>query len=100
MNSRRSQWRSPSPERRVLANTFFAVTQTGETTMRMRANFSREYFVEQMEHMTGAAGVTAFFPRLSLGPDRRYASTGAYILEFPSDGGPPRPATAWIVPDA
>jgi hypothetical protein len=41
---------------------------------------------------------TTIYPRLSLAPGQRFASKGAYIVRFGSDGQSVLPESDWIVP--
>lgn len=66
---------------RIQANTFFALTQAGNAVMHLVGNFSRDYFAELVEHGVDNAIVTSVYPRLSLGPDQRYAAKRCAILE-------------------
>jgi cytochrome c553 len=89
----------PARDEALQANTLFAVNQAGEAIMHMVNNFSREYFIELIEHSVENSPLPSAYPKLSLGPDQRYASKGGYILRFDPGAGPVlSTASAWIVP--
>ena len=51
------------------------------------------------EHTTGMREGTTIYPRLTLGPGQRYASKGAYIVEYTdAPTGTLRAQSAWMVP--
>ena len=65
----------------------------------MLDNFSREYLIENLEHMAENAVTTAVYPRLSLGPGQRFASKGAYIIPLAQiEQENPVEASTWIIP--
>ncbi len=66
----------------------------------MGDTFSRDYFIERVEHMTEQSlSSSAIYPRLSLGPGQRFASRGSYVARFPKDGESMlMPVSEWIVP--
>jgi hypothetical protein len=86
-------------EERIQLNTYFALALADHSLMRLAGNFSRDYFIETVEHETESALNPGVFPRLSLGPGQRFASKGSYLVRL-SDGAPGRldPASGWIIP--
>jgi hypothetical protein len=54
----------------------------------MKSEFYRDYFLERVEMMKDQTHSIAVFPRLSLGPDQRYASKGCYVIQL-SEGSEP-----------
>ena len=87
-------------DERVQASTYFAATVAGDTVSHLLSNFSRDYFIELVEHMVGRSLATSVYPPLSLGPGQRFASRGAYLVRYSSDpNGDVEPVTDWIVPD-
>jgi hypothetical protein len=68
-------------DQRIQANTFFALTQTGNALMHLVDNFSRDYFVEQIEHGVDNSVATSVYSRLSLGPGQRFAAKSCSIVE-------------------
>ncbi len=88
-----------SAEQEVQANAFFTLKIAGGALVQMRGYFSREYFLEQIEHMIDSAFYTSVYPRMSLAPGQRFAAKGCYIARLPGDGsGRLEAVTDWVVP--
>jgi mono/diheme cytochrome c family protein len=86
-------------DERIQANSFFAATIAGDALAHMDENFSRDYFIERVEHMTGQSLFHSVYPRLSLGPGQRFAAKGAYVTGLSMTGGNGAAAQSdWIVP--
>ncbi|MCK9199948.1 MAG: ABC transporter substrate-binding protein [Gallionella sp.] len=84
---------------RIQANAFFAATIAGDALAHMDENFSRDYFIERVEHMTEQSLFPSVYPRLSLGPGQRFASRGGYVTGYTQDSGQRIvPLSDWIVP--
>jgi hypothetical protein len=62
-------------------NTHFAVTMVGEALSHLMDSFSRDYFVETVEHDVATTVLSSFHPPLTLGPDQRHASKGVYLIQ-------------------
>ena len=89
----------PRSDDRVQASAFFVLTTAGEALMEMRGYFSRDYFIERIEHMIDSSVTSAVYPRLTLSPGARFASQGCYIVR--TQGRDPARLVAvsdWIVP--
>ncbi len=87
--------------RRIAVNTLFAATIVGDALAIPNTLLSREYFVEQLEHMVGRTPMPSAYPALSLGPWRRLASLGSYVLQAPSSPGQPfTRAAPWFIPES
>lgn len=84
---------------RIQLDTYFVLALADHSLMRLAGNFSRDYFVETVEHETESAVNPGVFPRLSLGPGQRFASKGSYIVKL-SDNAQDGldPASGWIIP--
>ncbi len=80
-------------ELRTRAESYLAVTLAADALRHMAGNFSRDYFLERVEHAAANSLSSALFPRISLGPGQRYAAKGCYVVKIPND-----PA-AVLVPD-
>lgn len=89
---------APAAEQ-VQANAYFALKMAGEGVGHIRGFFSREYFLERIEHMVDNATYTSVYPRISLAPDQRFVSKGCYIARLPKDGdGSLVAVTGWLIP--
>jgi hypothetical protein len=64
----------------VQVNTLYAITMVGEALSHLMDSFSRDYFVETVEHDLATTTLSSFYPPLTLGPDQRHASKGVYLL--------------------
>lgn len=83
----------PLADERIQANTYFAATLAGDALAHMEGIFSRDYFIERVEHMAEQSLLPSVYPRLSLGPGQRFASKGGYVAGFAPEGW-----REWIVP--
>ncbi|MBI3776649.1 MAG: hypothetical protein HY273_14100 [Gammaproteobacteria bacterium] len=80
-------------------NTFFALALAGEVLKHMPPDFSREYFIERIEDMAETTPVFSTYHNVSLGPNQRYASKGAYMVRLTHGNGEQQfTDVAWIVP--
>ncbi|MEA2080121.1 MAG: ABC transporter substrate-binding protein [Pseudomonadota bacterium] len=84
-------------EKRVQANAYFALKMAGEGVGHIRGFFSREYFLERIEHMVDNATYTSVYPRISLAPNQRFVSKGCYITSLSEDGSLDA-VTDWLIP--
>jgi hypothetical protein len=81
---------------RLQLNTYFMLAVADHSLMNLAGNFSRDYFVENVEHETEGTPNPGVFPRLSLGPGQRFASKGSYIVKV--SNGKIESASRWIIP--
>lgn len=65
-----------------MAQTYYACLVAGEGLMHIRWFFYRDYFLDAIDHLSGAEAFSSFYPRLSFGPGQRYLSKGCYILKL------------------
>lgn len=83
----------------VAARALFACHALGEGLMSIESNFSREYLLEQFEHMLDRSAMTSLLPVTQLGPGQRFLSNGAYVTRL---GAPlardPLVVTGWQTP--
>jgi hypothetical protein len=77
-------------------NTYFTLLVADHSLVNLAGNFSRDYFIESVEHETEVTPNPGVFPRLSLGPGQRFASKGSYIVKVSNTGF--EPASGWIIP--
>lgn len=83
----------------IQGGTYFTLTTVGDVVSHMLGIFSREYFIEGIERTTEISSFFSVYPRLSLGPDQRFASKGSYVVGFSPDGeNAVYPLSDWIVP--
>ena len=86
-------------QKRVQANAYFALKMAGGALKEMYGYFSREYFLEGIEHMVDVAPYTSVYPRISLAPGQRFVAKGFYIARVSDDGnGRLEAVTGWTVP--
>jgi hypothetical protein len=71
---------SSQSQLQVQVNTLYAITMVGEALSHLMDSFSRDYFVETVEHDLATTTLSSFYPPLTLGPDQRHASKGVYLL--------------------
>lgn len=99
-HDRAQQWlaaRGVAPaHRRTQANTYLAASLASEAIFHLADNWSREYFIERIEHSADRSLTSGAFPRIGLGPGQRYASNGAYLARLA--GGTLAAVGDWIVP--
>jgi hypothetical protein len=89
----------PLSDERIQGDTYFTLTTVGDVVSHMQGIYSREYFIEGIERMTEIASFFSVYPRLSLGPDQRFASKGSYVVGFSPDSGKAvYPLSDWIIP--
>ncbi len=79
-------------------NAYYAARLVGEALMHIRSNFSRDYFVERIEHSVDRLAAPSAYDHLSLGPDQRFASKGGYLVRFSDQPEGTLTALAWVVP--
>ena len=85
-------------ERETASRALFACHALGEGLMSIDNNFSREYLLEQLEHMLDGTAMTTLYPATHLGAGQRVLSRGAYVTRL---GGPTGAAALdpeWLVP--
>lgn len=89
----------PVTDERVQIDTLFALTVVNDVIGHMMDSFSRDYFVERIEHAAGQTPMASSFQTVSLGPDQRFAGKGSSIVQWQeSDRKALKPLSGWIVP--
>lgn len=78
------------------AHALFACHALGEALMGIENTFSREYLVEQLEHMLDAAPMTSIYPVTGLGRGQRILTRGAYVIRPTADGAAAE--SEWVQP--
>lgn len=76
---------APSSER-VAVNALLAATIAVESLMHVDDSFSREYCIEKLEHNLENVPALTAYPRLSIGPGKRFASRRIALVSY---GKPP-----------
>jgi hypothetical protein len=84
---------------RIQLNTYFALSVADHALAHLVENFSRDYFIENIEQETENALNPGIFPHLSLGPGQRFASKGSYIVKLSDQAkGGLEAVSDWIIP--
>lgn len=95
MNTRKLEITNPA----LQFNTYYALNILQYGLEPIVDHFSRDYLLESIEHEAENALNPGTYPRLSLGPDQRFASKGAYLVKLDLTGEQLiTPLTEWIVP--
>lgn len=84
----------PIRDLNLQSSTFLAANLVGETLMHMNGNFSREYFLERIEHIIDNMINPSLYTHISLAPGQRYAVKGCYVWEMSRKFD----TAQWIVP--
>jgi hypothetical protein len=89
----------PITDEVVQINTLFAMTVASDALGHIMDSFSRDYFVERIEHAVAQTPTPSQFQSVSLGPGQRYAAKGSSIVQL-GDGGKAsmNPLSGWLVP--
>jgi len=83
----------------VQMNTLFAMAVVSDAVGHMSDSFSRDYFVERVEHVVTQTPVPSIYPKVSLGPGQRFAAKGSSIVRWGNaEPAQLRPLSEWIVP--
>ncbi|WP_455209192.1 cytochrome c/ABC transporter substrate-binding protein [Kaarinaea lacus] len=86
-------------DERAAANAYFTALVVTSAIRSMRANLSRDYLIERIEHALERAVFHSVFPEFTLGPGQRFASKGSYIVgPLKSVDTSSFPPAQWIVP--
>ena len=85
----------PLLDERIQSDAFFAASLAGDALAHMDENYSRDYFIERVEHMVELSLFPSLYPRLSLAPGQRFAAKGAYVSGHARDGST---VQDWLVP--
>jgi hypothetical protein len=80
-------------------HTYLACQILSETLGEMLDSFVRDYLIERAEVMLSHRRFNAYYPRLSLAQDQRFASKGGYLVRFAEPQGTKVVADGdWVVP--
>jgi hypothetical protein len=87
-------------EKAVFTNTFTAIKLLMGAIKHARSHFNRAYIIELLEHKLDKSVLTGMYPKLTIGPNQRYASRGGYIMRVPDDMSLPlKPVSQWLLPE-
>lgn len=73
-------------DERIQAQTYFACLVAGDGLMHVSWLLHRDYFLDALDHISGLAGLSAWYPRLGFGPRQRYLAKGSYLLTLGGEG--------------
>jgi len=88
-----------SGDRRLKFNTYYAAKLISDAIVAIRGNFSRDFFIEKIEHMVDKSLIKPEFAHISSGPGQRYLTRGAYGLELDNKTGKLSIGHDWTIPD-
>lgn len=80
------------------AKALYACRVLGMGLADIQTSFSREYFLEALEHALDGTQLTSLFPRTSLGPGQRLLSRGAHVVQLANTGNIRFFNAEWIQP--
>ena len=89
----------PITDEAVQINTLFAMTVVSDVLGHIMDSFSRDYFVERLEHVVGQTPMASIYPSVSLGPGQRFAAKGSSIVQvLDADKKQLKAVSGWIIP--
>jgi Periplasmic binding protein/Cytochrome c len=89
----------PITDEAVQINTLFAMTVVSDVVGHIMDSFSRDYFVERLEHVVGQTPMASIYPSVSLGPGQRFAAKGSSVVQvLDADKKQLKALSGWIVP--
>jgi hypothetical protein len=90
-------WKLPLVDDTFQSEVFFNLLLLTDITSQMLDNYYRDYMVERTEDMLSLGANVTTYPNLELAYGQRFASKGAFIAHFGSDGKLVA-ESEWIVP--
>lgn len=84
---------------RLKFNTYYAAKLVSDAIIAIRGNFSRDFFIEKIEHMVDKSLIKPDYAHMSSGPGQRYMSRGAYVLVSSVNKEPLSIGYDWTIPD-
>lgn len=83
----------------IQMNTQFTMTVVNDVVGHIMDSFSRDYFVERIEHVVGQTPVASVYQSVSLGPGQRFAAKGSSVVQvLDADKKQLKALSGWIVP--
>ena len=84
----------------IQANAYFTMKMVGGGLFAIGNYFSRDFFIESIEHMVDNAIYTSIYPYMSLAPRQRFVSKGVKIAKFDEDNVDELVTVVdWLIPD-
>jgi len=90
--------KQPLSDIRAAANAYFTALVVTSAIRSMRANLSRDYLIERVEHILERAVFHSIYPEFTLGPSQRFASKGSFIIGPLHTTDEPTLSQKWIIP--
>ena len=89
----------PITDEAVQINTLFTLTVVSDVVGHIMDSFSRDYFVERLEHVVGQTPMASIYPSVSLGPGQRFAAKGSSVVQvLDANKTQLKALSGWIVP--
>lgn len=89
----------PVVDEQLEADTYLACGLLSETVKHLVDAFVPDYLVERLEDTVEHRILTGYYPRLTLGPNQRFASKGGFLVHFESTPQPHLVADGdWMTP--
>jgi len=85
-------------DEKVQINTLFTMALVSDVIGHLQDSFSRDYFVERIEHAVFQTPMPSVYQQVSLGPGQRFAAKGSSIVQLGADEKSLKAVSAWIVP--
>jgi mono/diheme cytochrome c family protein len=82
----------------VQINTQYAMVLVSDVLGHIMDSFSRDLFVERLEHAVAQTPMASVYPQVSLGPGQRFAAKGSSIVQIGTDEKTWKAISPWIVP--
>jgi Cytochrome c len=83
----------------VQINTQFTMAVVSDVVGHMADSFSRDYFVERLEHVAGQTPLASMYQSVSLGPGQRFVAKGGSVVQvIGTDKHQWKALSGWIVP--
>jgi Cytochrome c len=89
----------PISDEVIQVNTQFALTVISDAVGHIMDSFSRDYFVERIEHAVSQTPIPSAYQSVSLGPGQRFAAKGSSLVQvIGGDKVQFKQLSGWIVP--
>ena len=82
----------------VQVNALFAMTVLSDAVGHISDSFSRDFFVERVEHVVTQTPMPSIYSQVSLGPGQRFASKGSTVVQLQGAQTQLKALSGWIVP--